>query len=115
MEEQVTTLEAKLQQAQTQENDLNNEIKLLQEKLNETHITSRKLDSCVPSATNVNVVPDFPLVTVGPEQAAVPDSDGSEALVTVDSLSSAQEMVQQWQCKLKELEKENKLLQVCMP
>lgn len=115
LEEQVTALEAQLQQSHTQENDLNNEIKYLQEKLNETHITSRKLDSCVTSATNVNEVPEVPLVTVALEQAQVPDSDGSETLATMGSSTSAQEMLEQCQCKLKELEKENKLLQVCMP
>lgn len=111
LEEQVTALEAQLQQSHTQENDLNNKIKYLQEKLNQTHITSRKLDSCVTNATNIN---EIPLVTVAPEQAQVPDSDGSETLASMGS-TSAQEMLEQCQCKLKELENENKLLQVCMP
>lgn len=111
LEEQVTALEAQLQQSHTQENDLNNEIKYLQEKLNETHITSRKLDSCVTSATNINEVPEVPLVTISLEQAQVPDSDGSETLATMGSSTSAQEMLEQCQCKLKELEKENKILQ----
>lgn len=114
LEEQVNALEAQLQQSQTQEKDLNNEIKLLQEKLNDTHITSRKLDSCVSSAMNAETVPDIPLVTVVPEQAEVPDSEGSKTLFTVDSSTNAQEMLEQCRCRLEELEKENKLLQVCI-
>lgn len=113
LEEQVTALEAQLQQSHTHEKDLNNEIKLLQEQLNETHITSRKLDRCVLSETNT--VPDFPLVTVVPEQTEVPDSEGSETLATKDTPTNTQEMLEQCRCRLKELEEENKLLQVCIP
>lgn len=115
LEEQVTVLEAKLQQSQIQEKDLNNEIRLLQEKLNETHITNRKLDICVPSTTDTNIVPDFPLVNTVLEQAEVPMFDGSETRANASSMTRTQEMLEQCQCKLKELERENKLLQVCMP
>lgn len=114
LEEQVTTLEAQLQQSQTQEKDLNNEIMLLQEKLNEVHI-SRKLDNCVQSSANTNTVPDLDLVTIVPQQSAVPDSDGLEALTMKGPMTTEQEVLEQCQCRLKELEKENKLLQVCIP
>lgn len=115
LEEQVTVLEAKLQQSQTQEKDLNNEIKLLQEKLNETHITNRKLDICVQSTTDTNSVTDFPLVNTVPEKAEVPKSDASETRANVGSMTRTQEMLEQCQCKLEEMERENKLLKVCMP
>lgn len=112
LEEQVAALQIQQNLSETREKDLTSEIKCLQEKLNQTHITSRTLDSCVPSVMKTDAVPDLPLVTVVPEQRQVPDSDGSESHVATDSTASAQEVLEQCQSRLRELEKENKLLQV---
>lgn len=111
LEEQVCALQLQVDQFETQEKDLNGEIKCLQEKLNQAHITSRTLDSCVSSVTETDTVPDLPKVTVVPEQTQVPDSDRLESHVTTDFSVSAQESLEQCQSRLRELEKENKLLQ----
>ena len=114
LEEQVIALQSHQDQFETQEKDLNSEIKCLQEQLNQALITSRTLDSCVPSVTKIDTMPDLPLVTVVPEQTQVPDSDGSESHVATDCTVSGQEALEQCQSRLMVLEKENKLLQVCI-
>ncbi|XP_045126073.1 FYVE and coiled-coil domain-containing protein 1-like isoform X3 [Portunus trituberculatus] len=111
LEEQVCSLQLQQDQFEAQEKDLNSEIKCLQEKLNQAHIASRTLDSCVSGVTETDNVPDLPVVTVGSEKTQVPDSDGSESHVATDSTVSAQESLEQCQSMLRELEKENKLLQ----
>uniref|UniRef100_A0A0N7ZB20 FYVE-type domain-containing protein n=1 Tax=Scylla olivacea TaxID=85551 RepID=A0A0N7ZB20_SCYOL len=111
LEEQVCALQLQQDKFETQEKDLNSEIKCLQEKLNEAHITSRTLDSCVSGVTETDIAPDLPIVTVVPEQTQVPDSDRLESHIATDSTISAQESLEQCQSRLRELEKENKLLQ----
>ena len=113
LEEQVCALQLQQDQFETQEKDLKSEIECLQEKLNQTHITSRTLDSCVSGVTETDIVPDLPIVTVRPEQTQVPDSDGLESRIATDSTVGAPESLEQCQSMLRELEKENKLLQVC--
>ncbi|KAG0715652.1 FYVE and coiled-coil domain-containing protein 1 [Chionoecetes opilio] len=106
LEEQVVAFQSQKDQFETKEKDLNSEIKCLQEKLNQTHITSTALDSGVPSVEKTDTVTDLPLVTVVPEQ-----TQASESHVASDSTTCTPEVLEQCQCRLRELEKENKLLQ----
>ncbi|MPC11261.1 hypothetical protein E2C01_003923 [Portunus trituberculatus] len=79
--------------------------------LKDAKLFNENNNSFYVSVTETDNVPDLPVVTVGSEKTQVPDSDGSESHVATDSTVSAQESLEQCQSMLRELEKENKLLQ----
>lgn len=116
LEEEVKTLLTQVDNFQTQENFLKNEIKSLEQKLKETVSAGERLSTGVHELlkeTDSPAVPRVDLAMTALEQCPVVEPTNIILPTDIESSLNPQEVLDQYRHKLENLEKENKALQVC--